>query len=307
VATRTEQTIAPSSRLHDAAPSVRIYVASFNTRHATELCIRSMREYAGMSFRLTVGDSGSDDGSREMLAAMAARGWLEYEVRQGRQHAEWLDDWIGRDDEGYTVFSDSDMQYRRWNWLRSLVTAAEVANAAIVYTEHLPEVAHFGYPSTLEVVRLADRPAPWLFLARPDRLKEVGVSFAEHAERRADLPEGKLVYDVGGRFFRAVEERDLALVQMPGSFRRSYRHYGGLSWIYDDSDYGRQKARERRLIAQRLRNIRLAQQGYEARAAVLRLGTELGATLSLSAQKARKLRNPRLVLTRLRALASTRA
>jgi hypothetical protein len=282
---------------------VRVYVASFNTREATELCILSMREYAGMRFRLTVGDSGSDDGSQEMLAALAARGWLDYEVRHGRQHAEWLDDWIRRDEARYAVFSDSDIEYRRADWLKSLVATAEMSAAAIVYTEHLPEVAHFGHPRTLEVVRLADRPAPWLFLACPWKLNGIGVTFTEHSESRPDLPEGKLVYDVGGRFFRAVEQEGLTLVQVPKAFRRCYRHYGGLSWIYDESEYGRLKARDRDLVAQRLRYLRLHQQGRAVRATLLRLATELGAGLSLVSHKARKLRHPRRVMTRLSACA----
>lgn len=300
-----ERSTTHSDRQQGPRAVVRVYVASLNTRDATELCIRSMREYAGMPFRLTVGDSGSDDGSQEMLAAMSARGWLEYEIHQGRQHADWLDDWIRRDDKCYAVFSDSDIQYRRPDWLKSLVAAAESSAAAIVYAEHLPEVARFDHPRTLELVRLADRPAPWLFLACPWKLKEIGVSFAEASESRIDLPEGKLVYDVGGRFFRAVEKKGLTLLETPKSFRHSYRHYGGLSWIHDDSEYGRLKARDRHVIAQRLRYVRLHQQGDAARAALLRLATECGAALSLTRYKARKLRDPRRVLTRLFAIAGT--
>ena len=259
-----------------------------------------------MPFRLTVGDSGSDDGSQDMLAAMAARGWLDFEVRQGRQHADWLDDWIRRDDATYSVFSDSDVQYRRPGWLRSLVAVAEHNSAAIVYTEHLPEGARFGHPRTLEVVRLADRPAPWLFLARPGKLGEIDVTFAEHAESRSDLPEGKLVYDVGGRFFRAVEGTGLTLVQMPNAFRRTYRHYGGLSWVYDTGEYGRQKLRDRKLIAQRLHCLRLHQQGHEARARLLKFATEAGAAVSFSARQAGKLRDPRRVLRRVGRIAGAR-
>jgi hypothetical protein len=265
-----------------------------------------MREYAGMPFRLTVGDSGSADGSQEMLAAMASRGWLDLEIREGRKHADWLDDWIRRDDEFYTIISDSDVQYRRPGWLRSLVAGAELNSAAVVYTEHLPQVARFGHPSTLEVVRLADRPAPWLFLARPGELTEIDVTFAEHAESRTDLPEGKLVYDVGGRFFRAVEEAGLTLVQMPKAFRRTYRHYGGLSWVHDVGEYGRQKLRDRELVAQRLRYLRLHQQGHPGRARLLRMATEAGAAASYSAWQARKLRHPRRVLRRVCTIVATR-
>jgi hypothetical protein len=283
------------------AETVRVHVASFNTRSATELCIRSMRAYAGRPFALTVGDSGSDDGSVEMLRSLSDRGWLDLEVEPGRQHAEWLDDWIRRGRNSYAVFSDSDVQFLRRGWLNNLVGTAKATGAAVVYAECTREAPGFVHPRTGEVVRLAARPAPWLFLVAARQVSGLDVSFREDSKSAPDLPEGKIVYDVGGRFFRAVEQRGLPLVQMPPSFRRSFRHYGGLSWVHE-GDYARQKLRDRRLVERRLRYVALRDDGDRVRAAALSLATELGAPVSLFTQKARKLRHPRRVLDRASAI-----
>ena len=74
---------------------VTVHLASLNTRAVTELCIRSLREHAGMPFELVVGDCGSTDGSLEMLRRMEAEGWLRLEVApEGRRHPDWLDRWL---------------------------------------------------------------------------------------------------------------------------------------------------------------------------------------------------------------------
>jgi hypothetical protein len=238
-----------------------------------------------------------------MLQELEARGWLDLEVRAGRQHAEWLDDWVQRSHRGYVVFSDSDVQYLRQGWLRELVATADATGAAVVYAEHIRERRRFVHPRTGEVVRLAARPAPWLVLLAPDKLGSTEVSFDEDWEPRDGLPEGKIVYDVGGLFFKDAERRGVALVQMPNSFRRTFRHYRGLSWV-QEGDWGRQKARDRRLVARRLRYVALGQEGGRGRAASLRLITELGASVSFGAQKARKLRHPGRVVRRMTAMVS---
>src|ERR1700737_3559135 len=77
---------------NDDSRTVHVYVASYNTVEATELCIRSMREYAGYPFQLTVGESGSQDGSLTMLMRLKERGWLSLELAtQRRIPSEWLE------------------------------------------------------------------------------------------------------------------------------------------------------------------------------------------------------------------------
>ncbi|MGZ4735146.1 MAG: hypothetical protein ACXV8R_06035 [Acidimicrobiia bacterium] len=46
------------------SPEVVVHVASLNTAAATELCVRSMRHYAGHEFDLVVGDGGSTAARR---------------------------------------------------------------------------------------------------------------------------------------------------------------------------------------------------------------------------------------------------
>ena len=113
-----------SSGSVDDRDTVHLYVASLNTATATELCIRSMREFAGYPFELTIGDSGSDDGSVEMLRRLETLGWLSVEVAAGgRLHAEWLDEWRGSCTARLAVFVDSDVEFLRPGWLVQLVSA----------------------------------------------------------------------------------------------------------------------------------------------------------------------------------------
>ena len=109
----------------DDQPDVRVHIASINTARVTELCIRTMHRYAGYPFTLVVGDGGSTDGSLEMLRRLERQGWLELEVApNGRLRTEWLDHWFAECSERLAVFSDSDVEYLRPNWLREMVDAA---------------------------------------------------------------------------------------------------------------------------------------------------------------------------------------
>jgi GT2 family glycosyltransferase len=88
------------------ADRVVMHIASWNTARVTELCIRSMRHYAGRDFDLVVGDGGSSDGSLEMLRVRAR--WLRLESARQPQARQWLDHWV---DEPAALprFSDSDV------------------------------------------------------------------------------------------------------------------------------------------------------------------------------------------------------
>jgi hypothetical protein len=282
---------------YESMLDTHIYVASFNTRDATELCIRTMRRLAGHPFQLTVGDCGSTDGSLTMLEAFERRGWLRLEVHAGRQHAEWIDAWLARDDVRFAVVSDSDIQFLQRGWLRHLIRQAKQTRAAVVYSEYLAGSPTFAHPRTGEVMRLASRPAPWLFLADRQLVREVGVSFAEHADRTD--AQDPVVYDVGGRFFNAVREQELELVSMPRRFRLAYRHYGGQSWIPEDSDMAPKKERDLRLIQERLRYQRMRDEQRAARAWTLAAQVEARAGMSAAYRIAKKLRDPAKVARRL--------
>lgn len=118
--------------------AVGIYVASFNTRRFTERCVRSILDHTGPARLLTVGDSGSNDGSRQMLQSYADRGKLRLQVsRKPRDHAWWLDKWLRECRHEYAVFLDSDVEIRRDGWLSRMLERAE--GASIVCAEFVRE------------------------------------------------------------------------------------------------------------------------------------------------------------------------
>jgi glycosyltransferase involved in cell wall biosynthesis len=238
------------------APSVSINVASFNTKAATELCVRSIHRYAGFPFDLTVGDSGSTDGSLELLADFERAGLLRLERGpQGRHHSEWLDHWLENATSDYILFVDSDMDFRRHGWLKEMVATATAREAAVVYSEWLEEVPFFTEPVGHNVVRLAERPAPWLLMFDVRRVGKLGTGFAFTSRATDEVPEGKIAYDTGAMLHHEVRARGLETVHLPASFMSSYRHFGGLSWR--GLTGGRLASRRVRYALMRLRLQRL--------------------------------------------------
>ena len=213
-------------------PDVRVYVASANTSPVTELCIRTIHRYAGHPFELFVGDVGSGDGSVQMLQRLADRGWLRSEVAPGwRQHAEWLDDWVADCDRRFAVFVDSDIAFRAEGWLRRLVGTAATTGAALVCAEVMPELVDYVHPGSGRLMRVARRPSAHLMLLDVARIRALGVSFAARVVEPADVPEGRISYDVGARVLAAMEEHAVPWTVMPPSFREGFVHWGGMSWL----------------------------------------------------------------------------
>jgi hypothetical protein len=232
---------------------LQVHVASANTRRATELCIRSMRRYAGCEFDLTVGDVGSRDGSIEVLRRFESAGWLHLEVSPGwRRHYEWLDRWVSRCEARFGVFVDSDVEFHADGWLRDLVEAARATGAALVCASVVPLTENFIEPVTRQEMRLAPRPEMYLFLVDVPQVRELGVSFASRLDDPADVPEGALSYDVGALFFERLVGRGLAWVEMPAEYGAKYRHYGGMSWLPRRGALGRERGRHLARIGQRL-------------------------------------------------------
>ncbi|MBV8950763.1 MAG: glycosyltransferase family 2 protein [Actinobacteria bacterium] len=211
---------------------VTVHVASLNTRFATELCIRTMRQFAGRPFRLVVGDCGSTDGSLEMLRSFERRGWLKLEVApNGRMHAEWLDKWLRDCATRYALFVDSDVEFFQAGWLDQMVRAAQTNDAALVCAQMLPSRARYMHPHTGAKRTLGARPAPWLLLVDVERVRgRVSASFAYVDVADPDAFGGKIGYDVAGAYFAALRDEGLGWVEMPESFRSSFRHFSGLSW-----------------------------------------------------------------------------
>jgi Glycosyl transferase family 2 len=244
-----------------AGPGVAVYVASLNTAHATELCIRTMREYASYPFRLTVGDSGSTDGTLEMLSDFRERGWLDHESQPGWHHWQWLEHWRHQRNEPYAVFVDSDVQFRRRGWLRQLVECAVLSRSAVVAATIEQEVHGFTHETLHKpIVRLARRPSAHLLLIETARMPPVVNLFAGRTLEAPALPEGFIHYDVGGWLLEELEQRRVPWSVMPWLYRFSYRHYGGLSWVPGTSGVlARQKRRELQIAACRLQRAQARQ------------------------------------------------
>jgi glycosyltransferase involved in cell wall biosynthesis len=243
-------------------PSVDLCIASYNTATMTELCIRSARKFAGYPFRAVVGDSGSTDGSREALSGLAERGWVQLEQRRGAQHAEWIDGWRRATSADLIVFADSDVEFRRHGWLREMVRQQVRTGAALVAAEMLGE-SHYSFnPAAQTTVRGMVRPGPWLIMLDSRQTAEIKTSFLYDEFESAGVPEGRIAYDVGARFYETVVGRGLATYEMPRRHRRTWHHYAGMSWIPFTGVRGKKKARDLRVAARRLRHLsRLQDQG----------------------------------------------
>jgi glycosyltransferase involved in cell wall biosynthesis len=241
--------------------TLTVHMASLNTRASTELCVRALRQHGGLPFELVVGDSGSTDGSLDLLRRFEARGWLRLEVERGFTHSAWLDRWRGSCTTDLAVFLDSDLEIRRPGLLRELVDEARRSGAALVCAELLPEARDFVEPVGGKTLRGAVRPAPWLLLVDVEQTRDIDAGFAFHAEPSDEVSEGLIGYDVGARFYHEAIRRGLQCVEMPEGFRRGYRHYEGLSWIPLRGRRGLRKLQALAEVEWRLRRMRIRQRG----------------------------------------------
>jgi glycosyltransferase involved in cell wall biosynthesis len=260
-----------------------VHIASWNTKASTELSIRTTRRLAGHPHEIVVGDGGSTDGSVGTLRELEREGWIRLEEHPGgRSHADWLDHWTATCPSEFAAFVDSDVEFLREGWLRLMVDAATASGADLVYAEALAGAAVFTVPRSGEVVELAPRPAPWLFLVRVARAREVEAGFAEHA---VTVPgtDARRVYDVGGWFFDQASAKGLRVHVMDSDFRRSYRHFGGMSW----------REGATRLVEQRLRIARARDEGKQLTAARLDVASRLRERAARAAQLASKVVKPK--------------
>jgi glycosyltransferase involved in cell wall biosynthesis len=244
-------------------PSVRVHVASYNTVHATELCVRSARLTERAPFQLLVGDGGSSDGTIEMLSELSVRYHVEVEHGGRRGHADWLDHWSSARDVDYLVFVDSDVEFRRAGWLSAMVEVAQSTGAALVAAELLPEVPGYVEPLLDNLrMRVMPRPSPWLLLLHARQMDGIGaVSFHGRHQPDQSVEEGHRFWDVGGAVMSEVIGVGLTSTIMPSDFRRSYHHYGNVTWA-DASKHGTVLARRRdAAIRRRLGAIRALDSG----------------------------------------------
>src|SRR4051794_38476315 len=178
---------------------VGVYVASVDTRAATELCVRTIHRFAGMPVNLVVGDGGSTDGSLEMLRRFEREGLLTLEVEpDGRRHAAWLAHWVDTSPFRYAVFVDSDMEFLSDGWLVDLVDEANRTGAAMVASrfQDLPSENRFDQQG--RPLRYAVRPTAWLMLVDVARIRDtIPGAFGFRVIDDPQRPGGRIAYDTG--------------------------------------------------------------------------------------------------------------
>lgn len=210
---------------------VRLHVASANTRHATELCIRSIHRYAGYPFELVIGESNSEDGSQELLAKLHQKTKLDLQVAtRWMQHYEWLDKWVAECELPYAVFVDSDVEFFQPGWLARLMGVAR-SGAALVLTSEPADRPGYVDPDTGRKCRIAARLDPSLMVIDVQQVRRLGVSFEPKTFVPSDeVPEGAISWDTGAFVFQRLKDEGLRYEVMPPDFHAAYLHYGGLSW-----------------------------------------------------------------------------
>ena len=213
-------------------PDCRVHFASINTAAVTELCIRTMREFAGYPFELVVGDCGSTDGSLEMLQRFEQRGLAAPRGRARRPASPRL---------ARRLVGNVPDALRGLLRLRHRVPPAELpAKDGRASPRRRGRAGRDPHPGPRRRVVpapglgarriLAERPEPWLMLIDVEQTR--GVVTDSSAYRDELQPDGrtKVAYDTAAAFFRDLQSSGLRYAEMPPEFARSYRHYGSLSW-----------------------------------------------------------------------------
>lgn len=217
------------------APAVTLYVVSYNTRHATELSLRSMRRYTRYpNYSIQVIENGSKDGSLEALRELRDElGFDLVESREPRLHAHWLDHALQTAATPFWFAVDSDLALLGHDWLSDMMRRFEAdPGLFLVGAEAVPGGVGVE-PVGGKKVEAGEHVSTWLFGVRSGLREHVGSSFAFHVE--GIDPESGLerVYDSGGKLLSDMRERGLRYGYMPVWFLAKYYHFGSLSWAFN--------------------------------------------------------------------------
>jgi hypothetical protein len=147
----------------------------------------------------------------------------------GRSHGAWLDLWTNMCTTRYAVMVDSDVEILKSDWLEVLLNTAEDSKAAIVCAEILEEVPNYvDYTGVAR--RLARRPSAWMMLVDVEKCRD-RASWQFAMDNDPNIPEQQWGLDTGAQLMRALNLAGETVVAAPTALQRSFRHYGGLSWV----------------------------------------------------------------------------
>jgi hypothetical protein len=233
----------------DRLGSVTIGIASRNTRRATELAIRTIRQTTSPQVSLWVGDCASTDGSIAMLEHLRARGLVNrVDVAEGRSHGGWIDYWRETVPSPLLLIADSDVELLTSGWLEQMVDHLHSTSVGLVSVGRHEAGSHTE-PNTF-TMRTAARPEMYLALLDRERCRSVPVSFDFAMEEGADG--SWLAWDTGARFAAELDAHRVGWTTMPPEFGEAVRHWGALSYMTDNErlpagHLGRLRVRARRL------------------------------------------------------------
>jgi hypothetical protein len=232
--------------------SVEILIPNFNSGEAVELCIESIRKYAGYPFTMTVRDDATWSvpdksiqlfegyGDLRYLRTARDKGWLNLiEGKTRTMHGTSVGIMLDQCMADLAMIVDCDMQFLSSGWLADMVALQEKADAAmIVKMEHFPD-DNDCLQSWFVMVDMKQYP-----LVRDDW---------EYREREDGKPGLRAT---GYYVWKNIRNRGLVWIPTPENIIAKYYHHGHISvlsapqigkeWEVRQNKYARVQAELRR-------------------------------------------------------------
>jgi hypothetical protein len=215
------------------APSVTLFMSSFNTRRPLELTLKSLAATTKHpDYRFHIGDNASEDGSREYLQEVAKRLDMDLVLSETpRKHAVWLDEMMRTVQTKYWFAVDTDILFFGTDWLTDMLTVLENdPELYLLNCEPRPGVEAYIEPVGHETIDMGEAVASWLFGMRTSLRDHIQTSFAFADDDKPSRNGRRLCYDTGGKLLADMRAKGLRYATMPSWFQLKYHHFGSLSW-----------------------------------------------------------------------------
>jgi len=161
--------------------------------------VRSLHRYADRPFDLVIGDSGSQDGSAEMLVRLAYEGWLRVESSRTPRQPRCMAGSVAGDSgcRAHRVFATRTSSFSAVaSW--ATCTAPLKLNAAFVSSALRKGRTYVGHEMR---TRTMPRPTAWLMMCHVPSLRPLQTMVREDLRtdgrlsgRSADIRCGSLLY-----------------------------------------------------------------------------------------------------------------